>query len=86
MSDQDAGSHGVAPPLTCRATLQEHFDAGWPTEGVSPWTAGGYVHKERLVAALLVLADYIDRATNHPDARLLPEDGDGDASPERASA
>jgi hypothetical protein len=64
---------------SARATLEAFFAAGWPTPGVPLFLAGGYVTKERCVEALLVICDYVDRATGHPDARPQadagPEDG-----------
>jgi hypothetical protein len=72
--DQIRQSGVNSVPASARDTLLAHTDAGWPTPGVPDWLSGGYVTKERLVAALLVLADYLDRATGHPDAvPLEPE-------------
>jgi hypothetical protein len=75
-TDQGTESHvsgdaaGLAPG-TLRQALEAHAGAGWPTPEVPDWLAGGYVTKERLFAVLLVIADYVDRATGHPDA--VPE-------------
>lgn len=67
----DQGTDSV--PSSARATLAAHAAAGWPTPDVPDWLTGGYATKERLYAALLVLADYVDRATGHPDAVPLPD-------------
>jgi hypothetical protein len=71
-------------PPSARRTLEAHFEAGWPTPGVPDWLSGGYVTKERLMTTLLIVADYLDRATGHPDAAL--ETQDASDAPERASA
>ena len=71
----DQGTESV--PASARATLQAHAAAGWPTPDVPDWLTGGYVTKERLLTALLVLCDYVDRATGHPDAAPEPTQGDG---------
>jgi hypothetical protein len=74
-TDQGTESHvsgdGTPPaPGTLRQALEAHAGAGWPTPEVPDWLAGGYVTKERLFAVLLVIADYVDQATGHPDARI----------------
>lgn len=79
-------SEQVADPVprTARATLERHFADGWPTPDTSPWLTGGYVTKERLMAVMLLVADYVDRATGHPDARADDPAGDDEGAPRGA--
>jgi len=73
-SPDDAPAEPVPP--SCRATIEAFFEAGWPTPGVPLFLAGGYVTKERQMSLAFEFADYIDRATGHPDARPLEQADD----------
>ena len=81
--DEDVSDQGFEGPSSLRETLDAFFAAGWPTEGVPLFLAGGYVTKERQMSLAYVVADYIDQATNHPRARPLEA---FPPAPERASA
>lgn len=47
-------------PETARAALDAWLAAGWPTPDAPDWLSGGYATKERVTAALRLLADRID--------------------------